>query len=447
VLTNNANNVETNAPDIPSEQYDQMVPAMPAPPTGNVYASEQCHIGRLIVEILFYISIVCRAFGEQLGVLKIVGLSGAIITLSGLVSLGIIIVKREKIPFSFYFALGITLWGILSEMYVTNSLSLTGTSKDLLFWTSYLLMACYFVRDDKAAHRMGFFLVGCILLALKVGYIETYDVTERLSVIGVGGPLVGPNTIGPLAATATGCLLFFSLIAAKKFKLLYWIAALLSAYIAARTLSRLAFAILFYGVFVFCLTSIFTKGGRLGFIILIVLTLFIAGRYTYEVGQLTRSFESRFQEGAARLPGYTDLHSYIKRTLILGIGREAILERLSFPHVTFFYIHFVYGGISAWIYLLWLVWLSVRCWRALWSNEINLRHKLEMLAIYGMFLGPQLASVFAPEAYGVLFVTALLDRYTSPFSNQNVRTRKSVLGNFLEEDYNFRYEETELNLK
>ncbi len=435
-MTDNTDNIATSAPYIPSDRYDQIAPAMSALPGSNVFASEKSHIARLFVEILFYISIVCRAFGEQLGVIKFVGLSGAIIIFSGLTSLMIIIIKHEKIPFSFYFALGVTLCGILSEMYVARSLMQMGSSKDLLFWTSYLLMASYFVRNDRAARRMSFFLVGCILLALKTGYIETYGIGERLDISGLGGALVGPNTIGPLGATIAVCFLFFSLSATKKFKILYWIAALFSAYIAARTVSRMALAILAYGVFVFCITSIFTKGGKLGFIILVILALFAASKYAYEINQLALSFETRFQKQPDRLAGY-DLLSYMKSTIFLGVGRESILTVLNVPHVTFFYLHFVYGGVSAWIYLFWLMWISIRCWRALWSDEIYLRDKLELIALYGVFLLPQLASVFAPEAYGVLFVSALLDRYTSHFSRQNIHARKLVLENCPDKDYRF----------
>ena len=417
-----------NSYDNPGHGYAAGAPAQPVLCREYVGASERYGFGRFVAEILLYISLILGAFGEQVGTTNVPVLGGAIILLCGLITAGIMLAEGKKLPMSIWFALVITILANVSEV-INGQQPLNTSVNAMLFWMCRLLIACHLFKNDKAAHRAFFFLALCILLAIGRGGLGEVTGVGRVERLTTGeqmtGALQGPNGIGPAAASVASFLLFFSLRSSKKFKLFYWLAAMLIAYIAIRTVGRRSIFMLFFGVFVFCLAATFTKGGKFGFIMLIFLTIFGVARYAYTLTRVKETATIRFAQGYDRLAMNPELRSDVAKTVLFGMGREELFSRYgNIPHVPFYYLHLTYGGLTAYIYVVWLILLSMRCWRIFWSPEVDWRYKFEMTAAYGLFMLPQIASVFGPAQYGTLLVTAMLEKYTAPFSRRQVHLRR-----------------------
>ena len=96
----------------------------------------------LIVEVLFYFSIVAREFGTQLGILNIQGLSGAIIVFAGMVCLFIMLSQHDTFPGVFYIGLVITGIVTLTTLRVYGSEFIKSHEiQPMLFWPFQMLMA------------------------------------------------------------------------------------------------------------------------------------------------------------------------------------------------------------------------------------------------------------------------------------------------------------------
>jgi len=417
-----------NGYDYPDHGYAAAAPVPPVSCREYVGASERYGFGRFVAEILLYISLILGAFGEQIGTTDIPLLGGAIILLCGLVTAGIMLAEGKKIPTSIWFALAITILANVSDV-INGQRPLNTDVNEMLFWMCRLLIACHLFKNDKAAHRAFFFLALCTLLAVGRGGLGEVTGAGQVKRLTTGeqviGALNGPNGIGPAAACAATFLLIFSLHCSKKFKLFYWIAALVMSYIAVRTVGRMSTVLLAGGILGFVTIVMFTKGGKLGFIMLIFLTIGGVARYTYTLTRVKETAEIRFRLGYDRLAMNPDLRRDVAETVLFGMGREEQFRRYgNIPHVPFYFLHLTYGGPVAYIYTAWLILLSVRCWRTFWSREVDLRYKLEMITALGLLLLIQFSSVFAPAKYGILLVTAMLEKYTAPFSLRRVRLRR-----------------------
>jgi hypothetical protein len=80
------------------------------------------------------------------------------------------------------------------------------------------------------------------------------------------------------------------------------------------------------------------------------------------------------------------------------------------PHNTFLYIHVAYGGICAWTYLTWIIFLGWKTGRILWGRWKELGNSIEILALLGMFLASQQVLPFAPDNYGNILALAVLEK-------------------------------------
>lgn len=396
---------------------------------------EQMDIGRFIVEVMLYLSIICRAFAEPLGILRFQGLSGAIITLSGMTCLMIMMMKRQKLPVSVYFAFAINVTANISQVLAVGQPPIFGDFlRALLFWMYHLLMMCYIVRNNKASYRAAFVLGLMAIIAVVTSGEITITGTvstrvERLELQGLGSMFANANDLAYLVAILSIVLLFFSLRCSKVFKIFFWLLALILAVILFKTISRGATFFYVISIFTFLLATVLGRGGKLSLFLIILLALFAMSRFAYQTTELKEAYRTRVYRHSERMDTWKAMPYDIKNTLIFGRGpsRARTLHGTGVsPHNTFFWLHLAYGGICAWVYLWWIGLLCLRGRRMLFSRELAFRQKLEVVGIFSMAMGCQILANFGPSNYAVVFAMAIVDKFTSPFSKKQIVHRNSI---------------------
>jgi len=438
-------------PEYSNAEDDQLIWQEPAS-SSLIDFNEKEDFGRFLVEILLYVSIAGRAFGFQLGILRIPKLSGAIILVCGIVCLAVMLIKRQKIPVSFYFALGVNILANFSQVFAVGQLPIFGDYlRDLLFWMCLLLMTCYVVRNDNASRRTAVVLAVIAIMAVWLGGFAKEAGTvgtkiARLKLEGVGTMFANANDLGYLVAIAAITLLFFSLTSRKKIKPLYWLLVLLLIVILLRTISRGALLFFGIGVIFFLLAVLFGKGGKIGLVVLILLGMFASGRFAYQFAETKEAYRYRLYAHSRRLEVWRSMPGDMKDTIIFGKGpAEAYtFHRAVQPHNTFFWLHLAYGGPCAWMYLAWIALLCVRGIRMLCSPLVPLQQKITVLGIFSVAMGCQIMSNFGPENYGAILGMAITDRYTSMFSKRQMILRRWELQDNFDEVYNYPDQEVEI---
>jgi hypothetical protein len=414
--------------EIQDHQYENRMQGIVNIGSGLPNFNERCDWGRFIVEALLYVSMIGRVFINQLGIVKIQGLSGAIICLSGLCCAIIMITKRERFPTSFYFILTINIAANISQVIATGQPPIFGDFlRPLLFWICHLLMACYVVRNDTAAARFILIISICVIIAVSIGAgVQEAGIVgvtiQRLQLEGVGSMFANANELAIMSAILAIGLLFYSLWAKSFLKPLYWILSLILIYTALKTVSRSGVVLLLSGFLCFVMAITFGKGGKISFILLIILTVFVAGKYSYELITTREVFLLRFGQAGQRIETWFNSIDDLFDTLIIGRGALNVYVGVALPHNMFFYFHLAFGGICGWTYVLWTALLAIRIWRMFLSNEVTAQHKFLVIAMFSMyFMGASLL-VYSISYYAVLAI-AIIEKYTAPFSKKRIAQR------------------------
>ena len=107
---------------------------------------------------------------------------------------------------------------------------------------------------------------------------------------------------------------------------------------------------------------------------------------------------------------------------VLGSGPLTITRAAGITaHNSFIYTHMCFGGITAWPYLIWLLVLGIRILRMMRFSDIPWDIKLLVVALFGMALGSQVLSNKAYLYYSTIYATAIVEKYTAPFSGRRMR--------------------------
>jgi len=406
----------------------------PGPALLQIDFNEKEDIGRFLVEILLYVSIAGRAF-PQLGILAVPMLSGAIILFSGITCLGIMLTKQQKIPVSFYFALGVNFLANFSQVLAVGQPPIFGDYlRDLLFWMCLLLMACYVIRNDSAARRVAIVLGAMVLAAVWIGGLGAVAGTvgaqvERLKLSRLGTMFANPNDLAYLTATLGITLLFFSLTSRKVFKPIYWLLALAMVVTLGRTVSRGGMLFFAIGAIFFLLSTVFGKGGKIGLVMLALLAVCAAVRFAYEYSETKQAYMYRMYMYSPRPAAWMSMPGDMKDTIIFGRGpaEARTMRRNVEPHNTFFWLHLAFGGPCAWTYLAWIALICARGIRMLRSPLVSRREKMEALGIFSVAMGCQIMSNFGPDNYGAILGMAVVEKYTAPFSRKMIANREMML--------------------
>jgi hypothetical protein len=391
-------------------------------------------IAALCVEFLLYISIGCRVFASQIGILHLQGLSGGIIVLSGVVCVITMIIRREIFPFSFWFILVISVLALCSELYAMgDNFIMNAGPKNNLYVMSWTLMACYIVRNNRAYLRFTIFLSLCVFVAVDLGS-KASDVGaqtgySRLTLAGVATMFQNANELAVVSCVTAIALLFYSLRSKKIISFICITIALVVIIIDLKTVSRQGLIILTFGVMLYSLAVIVYRKGKTGFVILIFISLLTVVKFSLETSTIMGAYEYRLNKPSGRTYYFRTAMQDMGDTLILGKGsvKAVTVERIQ-THNTFLWIHLAYGGLCAWTYILWLLQISWKSIRLLCEQQSKKRNGIEIITFLGMFLAPQLVAPFALDNFGVILALAILEKH---FWASRLTDGKRVQPNFI----------------
>jgi hypothetical protein len=384
----------------------------------------------LFVELFFYFSIIAREFGNQLGVLKYQGLSGTIIVLAGITCLMIMLLGHYKIPGVFFVGLAITGFIVFTALHVYGANFMEEYEiRSVFFWSFQMLMAYFILQNRATCYRFVIILSIIAFLAVSVAGGEMGEELVRLKLegyAGAGASFANPNDLAYFTAIMTIASLFFSLRCAKLFKPVFWLISLTMAFLMLRTISRGALFFFGIGLIVFFVAGIFGHGGKISLILLILISLFAAGKVAYSLAETKLFFMERLYERTGREETWQAIPKDLMETLVLGRGfnNAQVTGTDIQPHNTFFMLHLAYGGPCAWIYAGWIIVLCTRILRMVFSSEYTINQKLEIIGIFIVSMGCQIMSNLGILNYAVVFGMAFVDRYTSCFSRKAILQRQ-----------------------
>ncbi|MBN2428728.1 MAG: hypothetical protein JXK94_10365 [Deltaproteobacteria bacterium] len=382
--------------------------------------------GRVAIEVLLYFSLVSRIFGHQLGVLRIPQLSGAMIVGAAVACVVIMISQREPFPVTLVFAVLINFIANVHDFYFIEKFT-----RQLTYWVCFLLMACYIVRDRRAAFRFACFLGGAVLLSVVMGatFVGIEEGQVRLALEGdvAGSMFANPNALAQVAYVTATALLFISLRAKLLSRLVCWVMALSLGAVVLLTLSRQGLFLLALGVFFFLLASLKGWKGKLGLVVFVVLIGASTVIFSDQVADIVRGYEYRLNLESGRLFFWETAFHDMKETLIAGKGYFGGYTSTGFkPHNTFLWLHLAYGGICAWLYVSWLGYLIFKTWDKVRSKNVAWEVKMEMLAFLSLFLFGQIVTIFAPGNLGYILGVALLEKRMIPHDKLEIPAHSSL---------------------
>lgn len=366
---------------------------------------------KILVEVLLYLAIGLRVFGDKLGIFSVPGLSGAIILFAGVVCFLVLIVKKEPLPVSVCFAFVLNLFANAVDLMQTGVLA-----NEMLFWLSLLLMACYVVRDDRATLRFVFFVALVVLVAVLQSSIflgETHGI-KRLALSDKGGASVFANS-NSLAQVSyvTAIVLLFAALRCRKFLMLACIlvAAMLST-ITLLTLSRQGLILLGIGLFIYLVALLMNRVVNIFLILLAFAVIGIGLTYSGVIDDIKKGYEYRLAQGSGRTEYLETAPKDMLETLMSGQGSQKGYSSVGIkPHNTFLWLHLAFGGVCALVYAVWLFWLSLKTWSLLQFGKIEKIAKYEVFALFLLFVLGQFTTIFAPGNYGYILGIALIEKY------------------------------------
>lgn len=365
---------------------------------------------RVTVEILLYLSIATRLFGNEFGVLSVEGLSGALILASGFITFVIFIARQESLPVSVLFAVLISLIATVVDLYRVDLLP-----RNMLFWTSILLMMCYVVRDEAGHLRCTLFLAACVFLSVVIGgtFFAGMNGVQRLGLAPgkVASMFANPNDLAQIAMITAVALLFLS------FRFNRWISvfcimiALGLSSVVLLTLSRQGLILLTGSLCAYLTLALFTRGRKTEAIFLVLIAIGFVIVFRTEIMNIAEGYLFRLGLESSRVEYWRTAPHDLRETLMAGYGTQNAytLEGLQ-PHSAFLWLHLAYGGFCAMVYIAWIFWLASR------TNSLAFSHKLpgilrtEGLILFLIFFALQFTSVFAPYNYGCILAVATLEK-------------------------------------
>jgi hypothetical protein len=384
------------------------------------------HIGRWCLEILFYFVILAVTFPNMTPLKDLRGGLGGLVDLVGMLFLGGVLISERRLPFSLAIALFLNIPVNLTE-HAQGNLSFVGSeAAGYLHWFFYLAMMLFLTRNEKTARRITLFFAAVIVLSVIIGGHALQNDFGRLGLrrnVGVG--FQNSNDLAHMSAMFAVACMFWSLSSSKIMRPVYWICSAILVGVLLRTVSRGGLLGLTFGLAILLALILSGKSVRLsGFVLIlaVVAALFLWQDFLQEKYELF-SKRATLQTGREKVYNVYMLDQ-AKENLLLGSGGGTIVRNArTTAHNTFLYHWICYGGIAAMIYLVWLFVLSRRVWLAFCYREIAVDKRFMLVALWGMALVAQLVSNQAHLFYSSIFATALIEKYTFPYTRRNLKKR------------------------
>lgn len=395
----------------------------------------------LFIELMLYATIVNSLFPGLTGLQKIRYMTGGTVMVAGFVSLLIILALREPLPRSVWFVVGFNIFANISQFVAHGETPITGGGLAALFhWLSFLIIICFLVQNSAAEKRVIAFFVLMIVCAVVKGGLMTSVEQYRLTLVGVAGAFNNANDLAHMAALFAIAALFWSLRSGKLIKPLIWLMAGALVIIMVRTISRGAALTFGCGCLVLMVTVMIGKGVRAPGIILVIIAVITVLQFGYLLSREMGYIRQRYiGQGAAdfstkaRLGVYSlDMLGELWETKLFGRGPHNPQTKTTgkSAHNTFLHTHLVFGGMTGWTYLLWLLYLGRRIFKMFRAKDLPLDIKMQVLALFGMSLGSQILSNQAQLFYSSIFATAIVEKYTSIYSRRNMREQQALLDEY-----------------
>ncbi|MCP4590279.1 MAG: hypothetical protein GY842_06025 [bacterium] len=384
---------------------------------------------RKFVEFMFYLSTANALFLSRTGLMHIRFAGGGVIAVCGALTLFIMLLSRERQPLSVWFIVLINMGANVSQM-AHGVMPITGEGLSrFVHWLSNIIMLCYLVRDRATQKRVVLFMTLIILALVSTGALTTEaKKIERLGLEDVGGSMADANRLGMVSALFMITMLFWSLRSAKFFRPALWVLASALLAVIFLTVSRAAVLLAGCGLATLLVAIFAARGMRVGGLILIVVALVATSQLGYLLTDSVDALDERMGQRSSRLAVYSlGTINDLAHTLILGRGlgggrqTHAGIE----SHQSFLYTHMVYGGITAYPYLLWLIILSVRLTRLVLARDYPLDHRLHLVALWGVALGIQLFSNSGYTSVACIYAVAMVEKYSASYSRTRIMARRA----------------------
>jgi O-antigen ligase len=361
--------------------------------------------------------------------------------MAGFVSLFIILALREPLPGSVWFAVVFNIFANISQVVAHGKIPIIGEGLALLFhWLSFLIMICFLVQNSAAEKRVLVFFAVMIILAVIKGGLMTFVEQYRLTLVGVAAAFGNANALAHMSVLFAVAALFWSLRSSKSIKPLIWLMAGVLIIIMVRTISRGAMLAFGCGCLVLIVTVMIGKGVRAPGIILTIIAVITVLQFGYLLSRQVEYLKQRYigagaaaYSAKARLGIYSlDILDELWETKLFGRGTQDRIARTTgkTPHNTFLYAHLVFGGMTGWTYLLWLLYLGRRIFKMFRAKDFPLDTKMQVLALFGMSLASQLLSNQGQLFYSSIFAAAIVEKYTSIYSRRSMRRRWALLDEY-----------------
>jgi hypothetical protein len=295
-------------------------------------------------------------------------------------------------------------------------------------------MFCYVAKDERALRRVLVFLWLIFMVAVMIGGVGRGDLA-RLELEGVAGNFANPNRIAYIGGVLMVSSLFWILRSSIAARPLIWAMAGSLFVVILMTVSRGGILAAGVGGMMFISAILLGRGVRLSGIVRVMVLVLGLSQVTFLFSDSVLTLQHRIVTEGTDTPR-TRVYSLdtlgdLKETLLIGWGTDkddhwrksaAGLE----AHNTFLYMHMAFGGIAAWIFLVWQAVLGVRVLRMFFAPRLSVSRKFEILAMYLMVMVAQILSNLAFMYISSVYATAWIEKYTAPFSARRIRERRSA---------------------
>ncbi|BCR05799.1 hypothetical protein DESUT3_28680 [Desulfuromonas versatilis] len=179
------------------------------------------------------------------------------------------------------------------------------------------------------------------------------------------------------------------------------------------TLSRQGLIMMLVGLVFFSLTT-FEKKEKWTLILLVVVAIISIGLFYESIEKIYSGYYYRFQTESQRIGYWEVALEDMKDTIIYGQGGQGGYSSVGIkPHSAFLYLHYAFGSLAAFSYVLWIFYLVFSVKRLICSNVVDLTSKIEGFLYMSIFFMAQFTTVFAPSNYGFILALAIFERKTN----------------------------------
>lgn len=395
-----------------------------------VQVDEPPSILRKVVEIFVYIPVLVSAFLEVWGLQQIKFFGGGVSFFTTVLTIGVVFLSGKLPPLSVVFGIIICIAANLSQSLGNGQMPITGQGLPMLLFHIGTLLGMWYVSLNRAAERRMILFFVCLMIYLAFAggqYMRGHASVERLELEGVGGLMANANSIAYMTGVFGIAMLFRSLREPAALKPIMWVLAIVMFILLMRTVSRTGLVLFAVGFMAFMVVALGGRGVRVsGLIFLCIVVLFLS-QFAYLIADQVLSYQKRVEvdtEGRLGVFSIATINDMVS-TLVFGRGPERAISSATgiTPHNTFFYMHFAFGGITAWPYFAWLLILGIRVLRMLKANDFPLDIKAFVVSMYLMAVGGEGTNNINFTIYSSVYAWAIIEKYTAIYSHRKMTMR------------------------